>query len=86
MGFSDNIFKFTGGLCPSNYRITVCGDSGVYVEGVNKIIDIQNNIVIIELKNGKIIIKGKNLKIKSYFQSDLSILGEITSIERDKSL
>lgn len=86
MGFSDNIFKFTGGLCPSGYRITVCGDNGIYVEGVQKIIDIQLNLVILKVKNGKIIIKGNNLKLKSYFQSDLSLLGEISEIIREKSL
>lgn len=86
MGFSDNIFNFTGGLCPSSFRITVCGDNGVYVEGAIKIMDIKPQIVIIKVKNGKIVIKGNNLKLKSYFQSDLSIIGEIKEILREKDL
>ena len=86
MGFYDNIFKITGGVCPCLYRITVCGDSGVYVEGVLKILDITEKQILLKVKNNKIKITGENLKIYSYFEGDVSIKGSFLSIikERDE--
>ncbi len=84
MGFSDNIFKITGGICPCSYRITVCGSNGVYVEGVLKMIDVSDNKIIIAVKGGKLKIFGENLKITSYFERDISISGEIIKIEKER--
>ena len=86
MGFSDNIFKITGGICPCLYRITVCGDNGVYVEGVLKILDINEKQILLKVKNYKIKITGEKLKIYSYFEGDVSIKGSFSTIikERDE--
>ena len=84
MGFSDNIFKITGGICPSSYRITVCGNIGVYVEGVLKIIDIGDKQIIVRVKGNRLKIFGDNLKITSYYERDISISGEIIKIEKER--
>ena len=86
MGFSDNIFKITGGICPCAYRITVCGDNGIYVEGVLKILDISEKQILLKVKNYKIKITGEKLKIYSYFEGDVSIKGSFSIIikERDE--
>ena len=84
MGFSDNIFKITGGICPCSYRITVCGRSGVYIEGVLKIVDIGDKQIVVSVKGNRLKIIGENLKISSYFERDISILGEIIKIEKER--
>ncbi len=84
MGFSDNIFKITGGICPCLYRITVCGNSGVYVEGVLKIIDIGDKQIILRVKDNMLKIFGENLKVVSYYERDISISGEIIKIEKER--
>ncbi len=84
MGFSDNIFKLTGGISPCLYRITVCGDSGVYVEGVFKILDINEKQIILKVKNYKLKFIGENLKISSYYEGDASIKGSVLSIIKEK--
>lgn len=86
MGFSDNIFNLTGGISPCKYRITVCGDNGVYVEGVFRILDIAEKQIVLKVKGYKIKFIGENLKISSYYENDASIKGNILSIikERDE--
>ena len=86
MGFYDNIFKITGGIAPCLFRITVCGDVGVYVEGVIKILDISESQILLKVKGYKIKITGENLKISSYYEKDVSIRGSTLSIikERDE--
>lgn len=84
MGFSDNIFKITGGICPCLYRITVCGNSGIYVEGVLKILDIGDKQIVVKVKGYKLKFYGENLKISSYYEKDISILGEINKIEKER--
>lgn len=83
MSFLDNILKnfqncnFVGG-----YRATILGDSGVYVEGVVKIVDVKENEIILSIKNGTLLLKGKNLKVRSFYGGDICILGEITAYEK----
>ncbi len=83
MGFSDNIFKLTGGICPPSYRITVCGECGVFIEGVTKILDISGDYIVLAIKDVKVKIYGKNLKISSYYEGDISILGNAVKIEKE---
>lgn len=83
MGFFDNIFKATGGVFPCDYRITVCGSSGIYVEGVIKILDINEKFIILKIKNGKLTIFGENLKISSFYEKDVVIKGEMLKIEKE---
>ena len=84
MGFSNNIFNAMGVICPSSYRITICGNNGIYLEGVNRILDIQDKTIIVLVKNGKITITGNKLKITSFYESDLSIKGEVLKIEKQE--
>ena len=67
---------------PCSYRISVCGEFGVHVEGVKKIIDVASNKVIFEVKNGKIVCEGKNLKIISFVYGDAVIKGEVIKVEK----
>lgn len=84
MGFSDNIFNLTGGISPCKYRITVCGDSGVYIEGVFKILDIGEKQIILKVKDYKLKFVGDNLKISSYYEGDVSIKGSFISIIKER--
>ena len=84
MGFSDSLFNLTGGIMPSAYRISILGEKRVYIEGVLKIIDITDKKIVVLVKNNKLKIIGENLKILSYFEKDLSVIGEIFKIERDR--
>ena len=65
---------------PCSYRISVCGEFGVHVEGVKKIIDVASDKVIFEVKNGKIMVEGNNLKLTSFLNSDVVIKGEVLKV------
>ncbi|MBO5926836.1 MAG: YabP/YqfC family sporulation protein [Clostridia bacterium] len=85
MGFSDSIFKFTGGICPPTYRITVCGASGIYIEGVIKIVDIKDNIIVLKLNGAILKISGEKLKITSYVEKDISISGDVLEFKKERT-
>ena len=84
MGFGNCILKCLN-LEDSNllldYKMSLFGDKGGYIEGVLNILDIKNDIIAVKIKNAKLNIYGDNLKVKSYFEKDLSILGKITKVE-----
>ena len=85
MGLSENIFNALGVLepcVPCAYKITLCGTLGVYIEGAQKIIDVNDEKVIFLVKNGKIVIEGKNLKLTSFVLGDASIKGEILKVQK----
>ncbi len=82
MGFSDNIFLITGGICPPSYRVSILGSAGVYVEGVLKILDINSDFILLRVKDCKLKFFGEGLKINSYFDRDISILGNVVKIEK----
>ena len=84
MGFSDCILKclnLDGLSFSSGYRVTLVAEKGVYIEGVLKIIDVKDGVIILAVKNGKLNIFGSNLKLKSYCDKDLAVLGKVTKIE-----
>ncbi len=84
MGLSDCILKCLNlddlSLLPT-YRATVIGDKGAYIEGVLKIIDVKNEVVTVAVKKGKLNIFGNGLKLKSYLENDLTIIGKVLKIE-----
>ncbi len=82
MGFSDNIFRITGGICPPTYRVSILGNAGVYVEGVLKILDINSEFILLRVKDYKLKFFGDGLKINSYFDRDISILGSVIKMEK----
>ena len=87
MSFKDNIFTALGinDLSPLDFRLTLIGKSGVYIEGIKSLIDIAPNAIEIDAKNKIISLKGNNLSVKSLNSGDISISGEITLVElKDK--
>ena len=52
----------------------------MYIEGAQKIIDVNDEKVIFLVKNGKIVIEGKQLKLTSFVLGDASIKGEILKV------
>ncbi len=54
---------------------------GAYFQGVEKIVDISSQKVVLKTKKGEILVEGKNLKLSSYFDKDLSIIGSVSKVE-----
>ena len=83
MSFKDNIFTALGisDLSPLDFRLTLIGKSGVYIEGIKRLIDISPSSIEVEVKNKIISFTGKNLSVKSLNSGDISISGEIAIIQ-----
>ena len=84
MGFYESICKILGGgsqIAPE-YRITVLGSVGAYIEGAVKVLDVNSKEVLIAVKQAKIVISGKNLSLGSYSERDATVFGEILKIEK----
>lgn len=67
-------------LVPNSYRYSVYGKCGGRFEGV-KIESYSPSEVIFSVNGGKITVKGKNISIKKYVEKEVSLSGEITSVE-----
>ena len=82
MGFGDSINGFLRlcnlGDCP--YRITVLGSSGVFIEGVVKILDVKKEKVTLLVKCSTLLIEGNDLSIGSYIEKDLTVHGKVEKI------
>ena len=82
MGFKENINDFFGlcnlGACP--YRITALGESGAYVEGVLRVLEVSREQIALELKGAKVKILGAGLVIGHYCERDLTIKGRVEKI------
>lgn len=86
MGLSENILKTLGLIessVPCSYRVTLCGGMGVYIEGAEKIIDVNKEKIIFLVKGGKIIIEGSNLRLKSFVGKDSAVTGEILKVLKE---
>lgn len=83
MGFGESINEFLRlcnlGDCP--YRITVLGNSGIFIEGVDKICDVKNDEIILILKGKRVTFYGKNLALSSYVDKDITIKGGVEKIQ-----
>ena len=89
MSFKDNIFSALGvtDLTPCEYRLTLVGRNGIYVEGVKKLLDVTPCRIVMDLKCRILTLNGCCLTVTSLINGDLSVSGEICSIEfKDKVL
>lgn len=87
MSFKDNIFTAIGisDLAPLDFRLTLIGKSGLYIEGVKNLIDVSPCAIDVDAKQKIISIKGNNLSVTSLNCGDISISGEIIIIQlKDK--
>lgn len=85
MSFIDNILTDLGlkeALGEQSFKMTVIGDSAIYIECVKSIKSYSKTEIILRLKNGGVIIKGEEMFIKKYFEGDMAVCGKIKSIER----
>ena len=83
MGFRESINGFLR-LCnlgDSPYRMTVLGNSAVFIEGVIKICDITPCKIIFQVKDKKLIFHGENLTVCSFVEKDIAVSGKIERIE-----
>ena len=67
-------------LSPSLFRYSVYGKRGGWFEGV-KIESYAPSETVFLFKGGKIKVKGKDLSVRKYFENEVSLSGEIISIE-----
>ncbi len=85
MSFSENICKFLK-IDPScsacAYRLSVYGGYGAHIEGAKKIEDVKPDEITVGLTSGKIVFRGKKLSVGAYLDGDVTILGDVTAIER----
>ena len=67
-------------LAPYPYRVTLFGKCGGIIEGVKTIEFYSEQRIEILVKGAKIVIVGDQLKIKTYDQSQVVIVGKITGV------
>ena len=67
-------------LTPYPYRITLFGKCGGIVEGVKTIETYSETRIEVLVKSAKLVIVGDRLKIKTYDQSQIVIIGKITGV------
>ncbi len=83
MGFRESINGFLR-LCnlgDSPYRITMLGNSAVYIEGVLKILDVAPCKIMLLVKSKKLILSGENLTLSSFVEKDVVVSGKVDKIE-----
>lgn len=83
MGFRESINGFFR-LCnmgDSPYRITVLGNSCVFLEGVEKILDLKPSVIKLAVKGNIVCFHGKNLTVLSYVEKDITINGKVEKVE-----
>ncbi|MBR2384804.1 MAG: YabP/YqfC family sporulation protein [Clostridia bacterium] len=67
-------------LTPYAYRITLLGKSGGIIEGVKTVDLYSDSRIEIGVKSAKLVVVGENLKIKTYDQNQIVIVGKITGV------
>ncbi len=65
----------------SPYRITMLGNSAVYIEGVIKVCDITESKIALQVKGKKLIFYGENLTLSSFIEKDITVSGKVEKIE-----
>lgn len=63
------------------FIMTVIGNKELYIENYHGLLDYNSNYIRIRAKHCSVVIKGKNLTILYYSDEDMSIKGEILTIE-----
>lgn len=62
-------------------NISLCGNKEIYISNHHGILSYDKEIASILIKDYQIQIKGKNLHISSYSRDDITIQGQIHSLE-----
>ncbi len=84
MSFFDSMFNLTGGISPPEFRISIIGNLGVYIEGVLRVKDVKKDVITVQFKDGIFEFKGEGIFIRSYGEKDLYIRGKIDGVNRIK--
>ncbi len=83
MGFRESINGFFSlcnvGGCP--YRITILGNSCIFLEGVEKILDLKPCVIKLKLKGKTLYFFGQDLTVLSFIEKDITISGKVEKIE-----
>lgn len=74
--------NLSDGVCPISFRITFIGGNNLFIEGAVRIVKLTATEISVRLNGAAAVIKGENLKIKSFAGGDLTVTGEIKSVER----
>ncbi|MGI6701383.1 MAG: YabP/YqfC family sporulation protein [Christensenellales bacterium] len=64
----------------TGYRVLLCSDKGVCVEGHRGVYEISDETIRIRVKNGSVSVCGHSLKIKEISDSEIYIIGIIKGI------
>ncbi len=83
MGFRESINGFFS-LCnvgDSPYRITIIGNGCVFLEGVEKIVDLKPRIIKLKVKGKILCFFGENLNVLSFVEKDITISGKVEKLE-----
>ena len=67
----------------NSFNLVNMSNKLIYLEGLTKIISIEENIITLKVKNNVITIFGEHLSIKRISGSTLVICGNIKQIESD---
>lgn len=74
--------NLSDGVCPVSFRITFIGANRLFIEGAARIVKLGASEISVRLNGAAAIVKGENLKIRSFAGGDLTITGDIKSVER----
>ena len=71
-------------IIDNNFKI-VFTDNNLNLINYTDIVTIEKDIILVKVVDKKIIIKGKNMVLKKLLDSEILIIGDINSIELEKS-
>ena len=63
------------------FIISMTGNQEIIIENIKSIINFQSDIIILQCKKNRVEIVGNNLKIESYSNEEIKIIGLITEIK-----
>ena len=75
------IFDLPAHVVAGLTRIEIIGDKGVSIENHEGILEYEENVIKINTKLGIVQIKGTNLELKNMSRNQLSIKGEVFSVD-----
>lgn len=63
------------------FIISMTGNQEIIIENIKSIINFQSDNIILQCKKNRIQITGSNLKIESYSNEEMKVIGLITEIK-----
>ena len=63
------------------FIISMTGNHEILVENIKSIVNFQSDVIILQCKKNRIQIIGNNLKIESYSNEEIKVIGSITEIK-----